>query len=170
MAKGVFIAEKMKSTKDITLLSSAVSDSEIENGAIVVLGDLVTGETDLYEAGAVAAVGNEIWFVDGVELTYSEETTKGLDDFVNPAGKPFRVRKPQVGDTFSISASMITPLDSGTGLVKGNLVETPATGNKIKEKATSLTSGVSFGGKIVDLWNFGSRAIPMARIKVTEIA
>lgn len=170
MAKGIFIAENMASTTVGSLLRSAVQDANIENGSVVVLENLVDGEDALYEAGAVANIKDTIYFVDGVELDASEEIIKGLDDFENVAGKPFRVRKPLVGDIFSISESMITPLNASTGVVKGNLVETVANGaTKIKEKASTFTENVSFGGVILAKWTFGTRAIPMVRIEVTKV-
>lgn len=167
--KGVFIAENMASTKVGSLLRSATQATAIENGAIVTLGDLATGEIDLYKSGAVAAITDTIYLVDGVEVVYDETTVKGLDDYENVANKAFRVRKPAVGDRFSISASMITALADAP--VKGNLVETAA-GNKLAEvaKATGLTATVSFGARIVETWTFGSRAIPMVRLEVIKVA
>lgn len=160
MAKGIFIAENMASTKVGSLLRSAKKEGAIENGAVVVLGDLVAGEADLYEAGAVSAVGDAIYLVDGVELLADEQLTKGLDDFENPGGKPFRVRKPLSGDRFSVSVSAI----SGTPKV-GEFVETPATGNKLTAAATP-TADVSFVAEVKALWTFGTRAIPMVRLEV----
>ena len=110
MAKGIFIAENMASTKVGSLLRSAQQSTAIENGSVVKLGALVTGEADLYQAEPITAVTDTAYFVDGVELMTDEQLTKGLDDFENPANKPFRVRKPMVGDRFSISESMITAI------------------------------------------------------------
>ena len=165
MAKGIFIAENMASTKVGSLLRSAKQATAIENGSIVALGDLVTGENDLYTSKAVAANTDVIYLVDGVELIADEQLTKGLDDFENPANKAFRVRKPMVGDRFSISESMITALSEN--VVEGNVVETPASGNKLAEAAT-VTAGASFVAKIVKRWTWGTRAIPMVRLEVVE--
>jgi len=168
MAKGIFIAENMASTKLGSLLRNAQQATAIENGSLVVLGDLVSGETDLYESGAVTANTDVVYLVDGVELITSEETTKGLDDFENEADKAFRVRKPMVGDVFSISESMITAL-ANDQVVEGNVAETPATGNKLVE-AASATAGASLVCKIVKRWTFGTRAIPMVRLEVISVA
>ena len=165
--KSIFIAENMASTKVGSLLRSAKQATAIENGALVALGSLVSGELDLYTAEAVAAITNTVYLVDGVEVIYDESTVKGLHDFENVADKPFRVRKPVVGDRFSISASMITAL--ATAVVEGNVVETPATGNKLAEKATA-TATASLVCKIVKKWTLGSRAIPMVRLEVIKVA
>ena len=163
MAKGIFIAENMASTKVGSLLRSAKQDTPIQNGSIVVLSDLVEGEDDLYVAKEVAANTDVVYLVDGVELIADEQLTKGLDDFENPADKSFRVRKPLVGDRFSISESMITAL--GEEVVEGNIVETPASGNRLVE-AEVATEGASLVCKIVKRWTFGARAIPMVRLEV----
>jgi hypothetical protein len=171
MAYGIFIAEKMTSTKDVAKLRSMTKTATIENGSIVTKGALSGTEKELYVAGDVAANTDVIYLVDGVAVTYSEETTKGLDDFINAANVAFRTRKPEVDDVFSVSESVVTCLaNAGAGpAVVGNFVETPASGNKLAEKATSLSSGVSFGAKIIDRYLFGTRAIPMLRVEVTKV-
>lgn len=168
---GIFVAENMTSTVDGSKLRSAQKSANIENGMVVKLGALVSGEKNLYTAEDIAANTDIVYLVDGVAVVYSEETTKGLDDYVNLANKAFRVRKAEVGDIFSISETVVTALaGSGAGpAVVGNFVETPATGTKFVEKATSLSAGVSFGAKIIDRYLFGTRAIPMLRVEVTKV-
>lgn len=166
MAKGIFIAERMASTKLGSLLRSAQQETAIENGAVVTLGNLVSGEMDLYESGAVSAVTDAVYLVDGSEVVVSEEITKGLDDYENVANKPFRVRKPMVGDMFSVSEAMITALANGK-VVVGNVVETPATGNKLAEKEVA-TATATLVAKVVERWTFGTRAIPMVRLEVIK--
>lgn len=167
MAKGVFIAENMASTKLGSLLRSAKQSTAIENGAIVKLGALVSGEQELYTSAAIAAATDVIYLVDGVELVASEETTKGLDDFENVANKAYRVRKPIVGDRFSISEAQITALANDT-VVEGNVVVTPASGSKLAE-SESAAGTESFIATIVKRWTFGTRAIPMVRLEVTQV-
>ena len=95
--KGIFIAENMASTTVGSLLRSAVDDTNTrENGSIVKLDGLVTGENNLYKAVDISAATDVIYFVDGVVLDPDEHVTKGLDDYVVPIGKEFRVRKPMV--------------------------------------------------------------------------
>ena len=163
----VFIAERMASTKDGALLRSLQKTAAIENGLLVVKGALVSGERDLSVAGDVAALTNEVYITDGVPLEYDESTVKGLDDFTNELDKPFRARKAQKHDVFSVSVAACTPLS--TLLVVGNTVETPATGNKFLEKE-SESATASFVAKIVALWTFGlqGRAISMVRLEVTK--
>lgn len=162
MAYGIFIAENMASTKVGSLLRSVKQSTDIENGAVVKLGALVSGEADLYEAEAVAAVTDRIAIVDGVELDADESTIKGLDDFINEKEKPFRVRIPMVGDRFSVSASAIT----GATTI-GQFVEVPATGNKLKASATQ-TATASFVTEVKRQYKFGSRGIDMVSLEVIK--
>lgn len=166
MAKGIFIAENMASTKVGSLLRSAQQATAIENGSIVKLGDLVTGELNLYGSKAIEAVTDKAYIVDGVELIADENTQKGLDDFENPANKPFRVRKLAKGDIFSVSESMITAL-ANDKVVVGNIAEIAA-GNKLVEvaKVTGVTATATLACKIVTKWTFGKRAISMVRLEV----
>ena len=162
--KGVFNAELMASTKVGSLLRSAKQATDIENGSIVRLDGLLDGEMHLYEAKPLTDIEQQVWFVDGVPLVYDEQVTMGKDDFVNEAGKAFRVRKPMVNDIFSISASMIDAI--ATAPVVGNVVES-AVGNKVAE-ATTATATASFVAEIEAVYSWGIRDIKMARLVVVK--
>lgn len=155
--KGIFIAERMASTKLISLLRSARQETEIENGSIVTLKTTVEGEDELYNATPVEAATDEIYFVDGVEVEADEQLTRGLDHFVNQANKAFRARKTMAGDIFSISESMITG-----EAAEGKLVE-PVAGNKLTV-VESATAGATVY-EVKKKWLFGTRAIPMVRLE-----
>lgn len=161
--KGIFIAELMASTELGSLLRSVQSETDVENGSICTLGALIDPENHLYAYGAVEATTDSIYLVSGVEIIKDEVITYGLDDFVNEAGRAFRARKPQVGDVFSISASMIDSI--ATAPVEGNIVVTKA-GAKLGEE-TSATAE-SFAAKIEKLYNHGTRQVPMARLVVEK--
>lgn len=164
--KGIFIAELMASTELGSLLRSVQSATDVENGSICTLGALIDPENHLYTYGAVGSTTDSIYFVDGVEIIKDEVITYGLDDFVNEADRAFRARKPQVGDVFSISASMIDSIAAAP--VEGNVVVTQA-GTKVKE-ATALdgTTPESFSARIEKLYNHGTRQVPMARLVVEK--
>lgn len=166
----IFIAENMASTKVGSLLRSGISAVDVENGNIQVLGDLAPNMgNDLYTTGAVTNITDAIYLVDGVELEYTEELTRGIDDYVNVANKPFRLRKPMVGDRFSISEEAITALAANGEVVVGNCVETPAAGTNLAEVApANVNASSSFVATIVARWTFGTRAIPMVRLEVTK--
>lgn len=155
MGKGIFIAESMASTDLVSLLRSAVSTKEIENGSVINLGELVDLEKDLYKA-AVVTDKAQVYLVDGVELMADESARMGLDDFANPADKAYRVRKPLSGDRFSISADVIDG-----AAVKDDILEANA-GNKLVKGATE--GSMQF--KVVEEWVFGTRLVNMVRLEV----
>ena len=164
--KGIFIAELMASTELGSLLRSVQNDdAKVENGTICKLGGLIDPEKHLYEYAAVEAITDTVYFVDGVEVIKDETITYGLDDFENKEGRPFRARKPQVGDVFSISASVVDSI--GEAPEKGNFVATQAD-TKVKEVAEIPTTDESFVAEIEDVYVHGSRAVDMVRLVVVK--
>ncbi len=120
MAKhGVFIASRMQSQNIDALNRNAVSESNLDNGMAVILGDL-SSETDKSQVFIATlptdATVKGLWIVDepAKPNAYDElggEYSVGIKDprkFYIPSGKVFAVRKPQVGDIFKISADMIS--------------------------------------------------------------
>lgn len=157
---GIFIAERMASTGLTSLLRSATQSTAIENGSIITLGEKVAGKgLELHKAETVKKPEDTIYLVDGVELENDEQLTRGLEQFINPADKAFRVRKPLTGDTFSISESMVS------GAVAGVKNLEAAVGNKLKEVGASATAGAT-QFRVVEKWNFGTKQIPMVRLEV----
>lgn len=129
MPNAIFVAENMASTKLPSLLKTARYqvggvDAAINNGCVVVLGAKAANQREVYIAGATTAATDPIYIVDNPELIYSQETTQGLNNYTNAAGQLLRVRKPQVGDHFAVSALAITPL--GQAPAVGNSIVTPA--------------------------------------------
>lgn len=165
--KGIFIAENMVSTDVDAYLRSGIQSTAIENGSIVNLNGLAEGKEEVYKTIALTADGVKtapLYFVDGVELEYDEQLTRGLHDFENPKDKPFRVRRPVVGDRFSISTNMIASYNASTTThVKA------AAGNKVTSATAGTTTNLSFVAKVIAKWNFGTKAIPMVRLEVTHV-
>lgn len=137
----IFIAENMASVKLSSLLRSARfvdangDPATIGNGSVVVLGALEPNEREVHTAAAVSANTDPIVVVDAPELEYREEITRGLDDYINPAGIVVRTRKLVVGDTFAVSEDAITPI--GAAPVVGGFIATPAAGTLWAEVANA---------------------------------
>jgi len=133
MPNAIFVAENMASTKLSSLLKTgryqvAGVDTAINNGCTVVLGAKDPNQREVYIVGATTAATDPIYIVDTPELIYSQEITQGLNNYNNAAGQLLRLRKPQVGDHFSVSARAITPI----GL-------TPVVGNSLVTNAAGIT-------------------------------
>lgn len=141
MSNAIFVAENMASTKVPSLLKTgryqdgAGNDLPINNGCVVALGGLMPNEKETYLALDPNANTDEVYIVDTPEVIYSEETISGLNDYTNVAGQLIRLRKPQVGDSFAVSARAITPL--GAAPVVGNTIVTPNGGSALWVEAAA---------------------------------
>lgn len=101
------------------MLASAKGEEIIPDGALIVLGDLLTDDTyaadgveyNAYKAGKVAALGDEVVIADMADI--SEGAIAGntykigykLYDLQAPAGKLFRVRRLMLHDKFWLGDS-----------------------------------------------------------------
>jgi len=108
----------------------------LDNGNVVALSGLMTGEREIYKAVAPATATRDILLACGVELMYDESTYHGLEDYQNEAGKPFRAIALQSGDTFSAT---VEAFDSTPAV--GNYVTIAANTTKltVKESVTTET-------------------------------
>lgn len=135
--------------KDLVSLKYEVSSKEapIENGNIVVVGDLLTGEREVRKATAPTAAAA----LDTLALVASEEVVKTkqyntLADFRNEAGDIIRGYRLNKHDIFSVTKEALNIGESVTVAV-GSIVEAMA-GTKMNVVA-SLTSGSTKIGKII---------------------
>lgn len=154
---GVIRLDNMSGTTDGTLLRSVRfydgdKEAAIENGRVVLIGDLLDGQREVRKATAPAATSplNHIGLVAAPELMY-DERKRNLTEFINEAGENVRVYIPHVRDIFSVTAEA---LDAAAAIAKGNLVELQA-GTKLKVVATATDKSTQVG-KIVDIETVGS--------------
>lgn len=125
--------------------ADGATPTAIENGNVLKIGALMTGEREIYIGGAVAANDkiDDIVLIASPEVVY-DERKRNLDDFVNKAGKACRGYHIHSGDTFSVTAEAL----SGTGTpAVGNIVELAA-GTKLAF-AASATTGSTKVGRII---------------------
>lgn len=154
---GVVRLDNMSGTTDGTLLRSVRfydndKEAAIENGRVVLIGDLLDGQREVRKATAPVATSplTHIGLVAAPELMY-DERKHNLTDFINEAGENVRVYIPHVRDIFSVTADA---LDAAAAIAKGNLVELQA-GTKLKVVATATDKSTQVG-KIVDIETVGS--------------
>lgn len=152
MAKHAVVrTDKMAGTDVRSYLASVIyygvdgkTETEIENGNIVELGDLVGGEREVYTAKAPTGTFDEtkMALVANPEVMY-EEDKRDLADYYNEAGKIIRVYKVHVGDIFSVTEEAFdgkVELDA--------FVDT-------KAGSTKLASAESGKLKVIDIENVG---------------
>ena len=125
--------------------ADGATPTAIENGNVLKIGALMTGEREIYIGGAVAANDkiDDVVLIASPEVVY-DERKRNLDDFINEAGKACRGYHIHSGDTFSVTVEAL----SGTGTpAVGNIVELAA-GTKLAF-AASATTGSTKVGRII---------------------
>jgi hypothetical protein len=130
------------------------TDTAIENGRVVLLAGLVSGEREVFTSATPAAnsaIAN-IALVATPELM-SDERKKNLNEFTNAAGDICRGYKLRSGDIFSVTAEALTAIN-GTAPAAGQIVELQAD-TKLKLVA-SLTGGSTQVGTVIDVEDNGN--------------
>jgi len=119
--------------------------TEIENGSVLKLGDLVEGESEVYIGGDVAADDDldSVVLIASPEVMY-DERKRNLDEYINEKDKAARGYHIHPGDTFSVTKEALTGVTTPKA---GNIVELTA-GTKLNV-AESATSGSTAVGKII---------------------
>jgi hypothetical protein len=156
MAYGIVRTDSVKATKAGNIKSGryivTTTETAIDNGCIVKLDSLITGERDLWKCVAPGGVTtSNCYLVASPEIIYDESTKSGqaLDKFQNAAGANITLIPLEVGDTFSISDDCITPINDDDDIpAVGSYVAPAATGVKWAEVA-SIAQNEVFYGKII---------------------
>lgn len=158
MAHAVVRTDKMFGTDVRSGLVSAkyivgTTETDIDNGNVVMLDGLMTGEREVYKATTPAAntALAKIVLVASPEVMY-DERLKSIADFYNKAGDIVRGYYLHSEDIFSVTADALAGVTSSTAV--GALVELQA-GTKLKVVSTA-TSGSTQVGKIIEIANAGA--------------
>jgi hypothetical protein len=128
MANSFMVAESTNLTG--ARIFSLQSTKDLQNGAIVSKGDLVTGETSVYTAGDYTTgdkylVLNPAWSYDNNRLTDQNE-----ENFVNKAGVAFRAYKLAKDMKYKI-------YNTGVEFNVGDEIEYDSTTDKYKKGTTT---------------------------------
>lgn len=139
MRNGFMVVETTALHRSVCYSLQATKD--IENGAIVGKGELIDGETSVYNAlddysADMYLVSNPAWIYETYKTTDMNE-----ENYINKAGVAFRVYKLQKDMKFKIAN-----LPDGVELAKGDFVEFKD-GKYAKADATRL--------KVVNVEEFG---------------
>ncbi len=153
---GVVRTDSVKATKAGGIKSGryyvSTTATAIDNGCIVKLDSLITGQRDLWKVVAPGAVTTSNCYVVATpEIIYDETTKAGqaLDQFQNSASANITLIPLEVGDTFSISDACITAINDDDDLpAVGSYVAPAASGVKWAEVA-SIAQNEVFYGKII---------------------
>ena len=156
MAYGVVRTDNMYGTDVRAGLVSlkyfvSTTATAIENGNVVTLNGLISGEREVFKAVAPAANTplNEVVLVASPEVMYDEHK-HNLDEFVNEAGAIARGYRLHKGDIFSVTADA---LSAASDITVGDIVELQA-GTKLKVVG-SATASTTTVGKVIAIDNVG---------------
>lgn len=154
MAYGVVRTDKLSGTDVRSMLESVrfqVADSEgemvnteIENGNVVKVGALESGEREVKLASTPAANTplDEVVLVAAPEVMY-DERKRNLDEYISEAGKAVRGYHLHTGDIFSVTAECLANASPAVD----QLIELGATTKW--NNVASATSGSTQVGKII---------------------
>lgn len=127
----------------------------IENGWVVKKGDLVTGERNIYNA-AVPATTDKVYLVANPAWSYKNEVSEQAEDqYINVAGKAFRVYGLAATNKFGVTDYTITPVNSSTPIAVGDYIGVDGTTMKLKDLGTTEPTGVGFYGKVTEIEEYG---------------
>ena len=137
-------------------------EAAIENGNVVVVGDLLTDEREIHKATTPAANTElkKIGLVANPEVNY-DERKRSLDQYINDAGRNVRIYYLHSGDEFGVT---IDGLNVATGYTPkvGDAVELMA-GTKLNVVATA-TNGSTQVGKLIAIEKAGRYTYYVVRV------
>nr|DAN00785.1 MAG TPA: hypothetical protein [Caudoviricetes sp.] len=164
MAYAIVRTDRLSGTKDpsqlksVRYMGSGSAETAIENGNVVVLGDL-TADREVYKALTPAAsnVLDDLYLIASVEVNY-DERKKNLNEFRNEVGGPAaRAYKLHVGSEYSVTAEAL----DGTPKVNDFVLIQAST--KLKA-STAHTAGANAVGKIVAIETAGAETYYVIRV------
>jgi succinylglutamate desuccinylase len=155
MAYAIFRSDRMEASFNPNAIISgkylpSATATAIENGKLVLVGALVSGEREVFTLTTPAANSAlaKIGIVCTPELMV-DERKKNLNEFINAAGDIVRVFMLRSGDVFSVTAEALANATGGT-IAVGDLAELKAdTKINIVAAGTGITSGSTQVGTII---------------------
>lgn len=156
---GIFEAGKMASTQLDSYLKSVKAHADLDNGHVVAITGLETGESDYWTAATPSAVTtDDLYVVDSIKRTlfddkYAYDHIKDVREFYVPSGLSARVRKLMKGDTCRISLTTVTGGNATPANDIGKYL-IPANGALTWAVAVDLAGGTTIALKIVGVHTF----------------
>ena len=150
---GGLVSIKYIVTENAGQANETKTETAIENGCVLKIGDLMDGQREVYEGTAPAkgdALG-DLCLIATPELMY-DERKHDLDEFINEAGKIARGYRFHHADTFSLTADAFETALSEIAV--GNIIELQNNKTKMKVVA-SATASTTTVGKIIAIEQAG---------------
>lgn len=148
MANAIIRLDNVQATHEGSLLKSVKLTEALQNGSVVEIGGLETGEREIHATAKPKVTTSYYGILCTPELMYDEK--KQMDEFTNGTDKPARAFIPQKGDIFSATVEAF----SATPTV-GQTVELAA--SYVLKVSATATSGSTQVGKIIEVDVVGSK-------------
>ena len=155
MANAIIRLDNVQATHDGSLLKSVKLTTALQNGSVVEIGGLASGEREIHTTTEPKVSTTYYGILCTPELMYDEK--KQLEEFTNGTDKPARAFIPQKGDIFSAT----TEAFSATPTV-GQVVELAA--SNVLAVAATATSGSTQVGKIIEVDVVGSKTFYVVEV------
>lgn len=157
----VLESTNMASTGGATRIFDCVADEVIENGMVGGLGDLAEGESHIYKFNKGVPEGHTYVIVDQPVWNPDESrmTNQRRDQFVIPAGTPFRVRELARNDEFGLNKEGFTLASQAQVKVGAYVTVDTATGKFV---AQVDKPGSGSYGKIMRVRKMGETLVTAA--------
>lgn len=159
--------ESMAGTDVQAFLQSVQATTDLDNGSLIVLGGLVSGQQDVRVATAPTDVKTEeVLLVHSPEIIEVNGLRVNLTDpsqFTNPKNRPARAWRLNVGDRFTITDDGIT----GTTVVDQFVV--PKNGTTKPEVAADLTGGTKVAFKVLSKTNISTGSVRKAATRLEVV-
>lgn len=155
MANAIIRLDNVQATHDGSLLKSVNLTEALQNGSVVEIGGLKTGEREIHTTEKPKVTTTYYGILCTPELMYDEK--KQMDEFTNVTDKPARAFIPQKGDIFSATVEAF----SATPAV-GQAVELAA--SHVLAVADAATEGSTQVGKIIEVDVVGSKTFYVVEV------
>lgn len=155
--------DKVAATKS-GRLESVKHTAELQNGMVVNLGALATGEREVFDVSvpATATLATaEVLLIAAPEVMY--EGYKGLKDFTITAGTATKAYRLETGDIFTVTDDAIT----GTTVVGQYVI--PANASLKLAAAADLTGGTKFAAKVIEKGTLGYDGAASTTVQVIKV-
>ncbi|POO87878.1 hypothetical protein [Clostridium sp. 3-3] len=156
MANAIIRLDNVSATKDGSLIKSVKLSTALQNGSVVAIGGLVSGEREVHSTSTPTATTTYYGILCTPELMYDEK--KQMDEFINGTDKPGRAIILTRGDVLSATVEAFdkTP-------VVGNLIELEA--SNVLKVVTTATTGSTQVGKIIEVEVVGSKTFYVVEVQ-----
>ena len=163
MAYTVVNLDRMSGTEDSSQLlsvkffaeeDSTEVESDIENGAVVVVGALLPNEREVRKATVPtgAETINQLALIANPEVIYDETVHHPLEDYINKAGEVIRAYRFHQNDNFSVTKEGFTSTPAAGDVGKYVVLGEDTT----KFVLSSTTTSVTVIGVLDEIFNLGN--------------